>query len=320
MKINAPVISVIIPCYNYGRFLPDACDSLLSQSMTNWECILVNNGRFEETRDAANLYVNRDSRFKYLESDSMGPSLARNEGLAIAQGEFVQFLDADDKLSPQRFSILLDLFARDLGLDLVYSGVKYFATTANNTYVDSLNDLSSQGKGGHEGSGEDLYNLLIRRNIFVINSPLIRREILTLIGGFTSAFTHLEDWDLWLRSSALVRKFQFANDERALAFVRSHQTSLSQNTTSMRSHYLPVLLSNTFYSRLKFKNFVFVYVIASEFIIDSFFNSNFNQVRKLLISTAFTFENYLKLFIHFILLPLYLPIYIVLKLYRKLVK
>jgi len=310
-------ISVIIPCYNYGRFLSDACDSLLAQSMTDWECILVNNGRFPDTKEAANVYVNRDSRFKYLESDSKGPSMARNEGLAIAQGEYIQFLDADDKLSSQRFSILMNLFNSDPILDLVYSGVKYFTTEEKDVYFDTLNDLSSKGKLGHDGSGEDMYNLLIRGNIFVINSPLIRREILTIIGGFSSAFTHLEDWDLWLRTSALIRKFKFTGDENALAYVRSHETSLSQNTSSMRAHFLPVVLSNTYYSRLKFRNFVFVYIIASEFIIDSMFNSNFSHVWKLLISTEFTFENYLKLFIHFILLPLYLPLYIVLKLYRK---
>lgn len=315
--ITVPVISVIIPCYNYGRFIADACDSLLAQTMVNWECILVNNGRFAETKDAASIYIIKDSRFKYLESDSKGPSLARNEGLSIAKGEFVQFLDADDKLASHRFEILMDVFKKDSGLDLVYSGVRYFASENSDIYFDSLNDLSSQGKDGHKGSGEVMYNLLIRRNIFVINSPLIRRDILSLVGGFSGAFSHLEDWDLWLRASTLVRKFSFIADENATAYVRSHPTSLSQNTNLMRSHYLPVLLSNTYYSRLTFKNFVFVYVIASEFIIDSMFTPNFSKIWKLLISSTDTFENYLKLIIDFILLPLYLPIYILLKLYRK---
>jgi glycosyltransferase involved in cell wall biosynthesis len=316
MKVT-PVISVIIPCYNYGRFLPDACDSLVAQTMTDWECILVNNGKFAETREVANGYVKNDSRFKYLESDSAGPSIARNEGLAIAQGEFVQFLDADDKVAPDRFAILTEKLKSDPGLDLVYSGVKYFTTEQPTVYTNTMNALSSDGKHGYEGSGNYLYNLLIRRNIFVINSPIIRKAILEKIGAFNVSFSHLEDWDLWLRASVLIRKFEFTSNQDALAFVRSHATSLSQNSAAMKSHFLPILFSNSNYSRLSIKNILFTYVIASEFIIDSIFNNNFTMVWKMLISSANSFGNYLKILFHYMLLPLYLPLYVLLKLYRK---
>lgn len=314
---TSPLISVIIPCYNYGRFLPDACESLLAQSMTDWECILVNNGRFPETEIAARSYVNRDRRFVYLESDAMGPSPARNEGLKVAKGKFVQFLDADDKLDAGRFLVMSAQLKNDPGLDLIYSDVKYFSDENTSAFYDSLNELSSEGKGGHAGSGKEMYNRLIRKNIFVINSPLVKKEVLDTIGGFLPDFHYLEDWDLWLRASSVIKKFQYVGDARAVAYVRSHTTSLSQNKNSMRSHFLPVLLTNTHYSRLTLMNIFFVYVIASEFIVASIFSGEFKSVWKMLISTAKSFENYLKILLHFLLLPLYLPIYIVLKLYRK---
>lgn len=318
--IYNPFVSVVIPCYNYGEYLPDACESLLSQSMGDWECILVNNGCFPLTKNIAESYVQKDSRFIYLESDSKGPSAARNEGLKLAKGKFIQFLDADDKLSSGRFSSLRELLEKKSEVDLVYSNVKYFTTENKNVYFDSLNNLSAKGKGGHQGNGKDLYNLLIRSNIFVINSPLIRRSILEQVGAFSEVLKHLEDWDLWLRISLLINRFEFTEQENALVYVRSHSNSLSRDTISMKLNYLPILFSNSYYSRMTVKNILAIYIVASEFLLDSILSSGFERLFKVLISSVKSFENKLKIIVHFILLPLYLPVYIVLKLYRKFIQ
>ena len=89
------LVSVIVPCFNQGRYLVDALESVLAQSYPSWQCIVVNDGSTDETRRVALEYVARDPRFRYLEQKNSGLSAARNRGLGEMRGSHVQFLDAD---------------------------------------------------------------------------------------------------------------------------------------------------------------------------------------------------------------------------------
>ena len=117
---NNPIVSVIIPCYNYWAFLPETCKSLQEQSFKDWECILINNGSFRDTRAALEPFINSDSRFVYLESENNGPSSARNEGLKIARGKYIQFLDADDRLANEKLTEHVKVLDQETDTDLVY--------------------------------------------------------------------------------------------------------------------------------------------------------------------------------------------------------
>src|SRR6185437_13050535 len=100
-------VSVIIPCYNQAHFLTAAVDSVLAQAYTDWECIIVNDGSTDNTESVALAYAEKDRRIKYTRKENGGLSSARNTGLNIAAGKFIQFLDADDVLEPQKFSMQL---------------------------------------------------------------------------------------------------------------------------------------------------------------------------------------------------------------------
>ena len=84
--IRAPAISIIVPCYNHGRYLGDALDSVLQQTFRDWECIVVNDGSGDDTSAVAIEFARRDDRVRYLEQGHRGPAAARNLGLADAAG------------------------------------------------------------------------------------------------------------------------------------------------------------------------------------------------------------------------------------------
>ncbi|MCC4214661.1 glycosyltransferase [Leeuwenhoekiella sp. Mr9] len=98
-------MSVIVPCFNQGLFLNECLHSISMQSYTNWECIVVNDGSRDETEEVAKKWLEKDKRFKYVYQENKGLSSARNMGLAIAKGEFIQFLDADDFLDIKKFEV-----------------------------------------------------------------------------------------------------------------------------------------------------------------------------------------------------------------------
>ncbi|MEM4724269.1 MAG: glycosyltransferase family A protein, partial [Candidatus Hadarchaeum sp.] len=91
-------VSVIIPCYNHGHYLPCAVNSVMAQTFADWEAIIVDDGSTDNTREVAAQFT--DSRVRYIYQDNRGLAAARNTGIRAAQGEYLAFLDADDEWEP----------------------------------------------------------------------------------------------------------------------------------------------------------------------------------------------------------------------------
>src|SRR5689334_5736274 len=100
---DAPAISVIVPCYNYGHFLPDAIRSIQAQRFSDWECIIVDDGSQDNTQNVAAQLASKDVRITYVHQSNAGLSAARNKGLSLARGKYIQLLDADDGIAPDKF-------------------------------------------------------------------------------------------------------------------------------------------------------------------------------------------------------------------------
>lgn len=97
-----PLVSIIIPCYNQAAFLPDTIRSLQAQTLANWECIVVDDGSTDESAAIVRQFANQDIRIRLLSKSNGGSASARNAGLQQAQGEYIQFLDADDIIQPDK--------------------------------------------------------------------------------------------------------------------------------------------------------------------------------------------------------------------------
>lgn len=105
--MSNPLVSIIVPCYNQAQFLDEALQSVLAQTYTNWECIIVNDGSPDNTEELAEKWVSKDSRFIYLKKKNGGLSSARNTGLEVAKGDYIQFLDSDDFLDKTKLELSL---------------------------------------------------------------------------------------------------------------------------------------------------------------------------------------------------------------------
>src|SRR5262249_32741505 len=124
----SPLVSIIVPAYNYGSLISQTLDSLLNQSYKNWECWVVDDGSTDNTSEVVEGYCNSDPRFKYLSQTNRGPGVARNDGIKRSRGSYIQFLDADDLLEERKIEHHVVFLEENPEVDLVYSGVRYFKT------------------------------------------------------------------------------------------------------------------------------------------------------------------------------------------------
>ena len=97
---NNPTVSIVIPCYNGEATIGETLQSIQQQAFQDWEAIAVNDGSTDGSADLIRQHQVSDSRIQLIEQENQGPSAARNLGLAVAKGKFVNFLDADDLLLP----------------------------------------------------------------------------------------------------------------------------------------------------------------------------------------------------------------------------
>ncbi len=99
------MVSIIIPCYNQAQYLEDSLQSVLEQTYTNWECIIINDGSPDNTDEIARKWIVKDGRYIYLNKKNEGVSSSRNLGIKTAKGDFIQFLDADDLLANDKIAL-----------------------------------------------------------------------------------------------------------------------------------------------------------------------------------------------------------------------
>lgn len=202
------MVSIIIPCYNYGKFLSEALESVIAQSYTNWECIIVNDGSTDNSDEIAMAYALKDQRFKYIFQANQGHSAARNKALQNASGKYIQFLDADDLLEPEKLKLQVALLEENSNVDLVYSDILFFHHTEEEKI---LSPKSIFTRVHISGKGEYLLDNLIEDNIFLPGCVLMRKEIFEKVGGLKASYGY-EDWEFFSR--AALSGFYFQHDGR----------------------------------------------------------------------------------------------------------
>ena len=186
---SSPRVSVVIPAFNVARYISQAVDSVLQQTLESVEIIVVDDGSTDNTRAVLAPY--RD-RIGYLSQSHAGVSTARNRGIQAAHGEFVAFLDADDYfLLPSKLAEQIAYFDPQPELGIVHSGWR--VTDENGTVVIDK-------KPWTHAPSLDLKNWLLLQPALP-SAMMFRRDALVSVGGFDSQLAHLEDVDLALRLS-----------------------------------------------------------------------------------------------------------------------
>ena len=134
MQINNPKITVIMPVYNVEDYLKNSIDSVLRQTFSDFELILVNDGSTDGSKDICEKYLNIDGRVKLINQDNLGAHNARNSALKIAKGSYVAFFDSDDYVDDNMLHDLYTL-AKDYKSDLVISGFRINTYYNNEEYI-----------------------------------------------------------------------------------------------------------------------------------------------------------------------------------------
>jgi glycosyltransferase involved in cell wall biosynthesis len=201
-------VSVIIPAYNAARFLPEALESVFSQTWPELEVIVVDDGSTDDTREMLKPY---GERIQYLHKENGGPASARNLGLRHARGRFVAFLDADDLWLPRKTELQM--------AQMTDSRV-------------GLTGSSGNEDGGRSGAAQEMhYERMLMRNPFSASSVLCRRASIDDVGFFEESrlFQGVEDWDMWLR---MVQRWKATHIPQKIVTIREIEGSVSSLVNS----------------------------------------------------------------------------------------
>lgn len=228
---TGPLVSVVVPSYNYGHLIGETLDSLAAQTYARWECVVVDDGSTDDTRAVVEARAARDPRVRYVRQENARQAAARNNGVRHSSGEYFQFLDSDDLLEPRKFERQVEYLERHGEVDIVYSGVRYF-TAGGGGELSHSRQYSVWDDGRPwmpevSGRGRVLLERLLRNNIMVVNSPLVRRRVLEAVGEFDAGLTPVEDWDYWARCAVAGHLFRYEDAEGVRALVRAHELSAS---------------------------------------------------------------------------------------------
>jgi glycosyltransferase involved in cell wall biosynthesis len=218
------LVSVIIPCYNQAGFLPEAIESALEQAYTNREVLVVDDGSADRTAQVAAAYP----AVHYIRQENSGLSAARNTGLKQSRGEYLVFLDADDRLLPKALEIGVDSLRQHPACAFASGYCRIIA--ADGMLLDE--------RKPHRISSEPYLEFLRGNYIWCPASVIYRRSTFDLVNGFDPLLGACEDYELYLRitrSSPVICHNQFVAD------YRFHGSNMSVDHSRMLREALKVL-------------------------------------------------------------------------------
>ncbi|MEG4066838.1 glycosyltransferase [Microcoleus sp. Pol11C2] len=208
---RTPLISVIIPAYNGDRYIVQAVESALSQTFTNLEIIVVDDGSTDRTQQVLQPYFDR---IRYIYQENQGVGVARNRACQLAQGEFLAFLDADDYFLPSKLEKQIACFAADPALDMVQTGW---------LLVDETGREISAVKPWQQAPELDLGSFIIYKCVRP-SAMMLRRKCWEDLGGFASHFPLAEDLDFALRLT--LKGYKAVWLEQILTCYRQHNSNI----------------------------------------------------------------------------------------------
>lgn len=227
-KRIAEMVSVIIPAYNYAKLLPRALDSVLTQTYDNLECIIVDDGSSDNTRDVVYNFISRDCRFKYIYQDNKGLSASRNAGYQHSKGEYIQFLDADDFIYETKLELQILYLRNSKSIDIHYTGYKIYDINLSKEYEKIM---------PCELGNNPIEDFLLRweRELSIpIHCALFRSSLFSGDPFFGKPFDEelkaKEDWMMWCKL-AQFSSFQYLDMD--LAFYTRHMDNMCRDKFQM---------------------------------------------------------------------------------------
>jgi hypothetical protein len=209
-----PIVSIVMSVLNGDRFLSEAVDSILSQTCSEFEFIIINDGSTDKTAALLDSYRSTDDRIRVYHQDNLGLVESLNRGCALASAKYIARMDADDVARPDRLERQVEFLERQPSLALV-GGAIVFINSAGvplRTHHQPISD------------GEIKASLFRNGGAFWHPTVLMRTEAFRSVGGYRKVVTAAEDYDLWLR---MAEKFELANLRDVVLKYRIHPSQVS---------------------------------------------------------------------------------------------
>lgn len=191
---SSPVVSIILCTYNRAQLLPNAVRSVLLQSTTDWELVIIDDGSSDNTRNIVHQFQIKDKRIKYHFQENKGLAEARNAGLRCSNGHFICFVDSDDELAPDHLKKRLDYLKKNAEVDFLHGGMELIGPVEKQYVVD----LTDGTKKIH------------LTKCHVGGTFFFRRKVLLKVRGFRT-IPFGEDFDFFRRAEKhfVIRKVRY---------------------------------------------------------------------------------------------------------------
>lgn len=217
------LISIIMPAYNAAKYIGAAIESIVAQTHSNWELLIIDDGSVDQTAAVVEQYQQQDERVRYTYQVNARQGRARNNGLKQAKGQYIAFLDADDLWLPDKLQLQVAALLHERNIDLVFADAYVF---------DKTFDLATQsykvlGAGQGTLKGEAGLQAMLASNLIPLSTVMSKRTVLLAVDGFTEnrLIQNAEDYHLWLR--LLLAGYTLKGLALPLAAYREHEDSVS---------------------------------------------------------------------------------------------
>jgi glycosyltransferase involved in cell wall biosynthesis len=211
------LISIIIPVYNRAHLIGETLDSVLSQSYSNWECLVIDDGSTDQTAQVVNDYVLKDNRFQYHIrpiNRKKGANACRNLGFELSKGDYIQWFDSDDLMHKDKLKLKVDCLEKHKVDFVVCEGIEYRGTIEN--VVHYWKEIQSDSA---------LLDHILGKVNFHTNGPLFKKAFLKDIPLFNEGLQRKQEWEFYSRLLTFSTNYQPLNV--ALYYFRLHNDSIN---------------------------------------------------------------------------------------------
>lgn len=229
-----PLVSVIMPAYNAEKYIADSIQSVVDQTYSNWELVVVDDGSTDKTAHIAKQFLAKDSRIKYVFQQNGRLGKARNTGIENSTGSLIAFLDSDDLWLPEKLQRQVPVLI-EKAADVVYSNGFIFYDPGPPSGPTEFSVVSGRVEGSK------MFDSLLMQNNIPVLSVLLRSEVFKNAGPFEESLPYhgCEDYDLWLKAGARAAVFYGMTDK--LFRYRRHNLAMTHKQSKVLKPTLRVI-------------------------------------------------------------------------------
>ncbi len=207
-----PKISVVMSVYNGEKYLKEAVESILNQSLKDFEFIIIDDGSTDKSLSIIKEFQNKDGIIKVISRKNEGLIFSLNEGIKMAQGEYIARMDADDISMLDRLEKQIKFIEDN---NLAVCGAWAEAVDDSGNKIKELN---------YPPVSEKIKTFALLHNPFIHPSVIFRKDVFEKVGGYKMFFKHIEDYELWTR---IVFKYKTGNIQEELLKYRMHEEQIT---------------------------------------------------------------------------------------------